>query len=104
LPDYLVSRVAEHGLRRAAEMREVALTLDDVGVRPIMATATAERQDALPRQMADAAVAYPDGDFSWRALADALAARGVVARIVSPLISRGDLRSGADDLPDWVTG
>ena len=76
LPDYLVSRVAEHGLRRAAEMREVALTLDDVGVRPIMATATAERQDALPRQMADAAVAYPDGDFSWRALADALAAHG----------------------------
>ncbi len=29
---------------------------------------------------------------------------GVVARIVSPLIFRGDLRSGADDLPDWVTG
>ena len=27
LPDYLVSRVAEHGRRRAAEMREVAATL-----------------------------------------------------------------------------
>ena len=33
LPDYLVSRVAEHGRRRAAEMREVAATLEDVGIR-----------------------------------------------------------------------
>ncbi len=75
LPDYLVSRVAEHGRRRAAEMREVALTLEDVGMRPTMAAATAERQDALVRQMAEAGVPYPaGGKFSWRALADALAA------------------------------
>ena len=44
LPDYLISRVAEHGVRRAAEMREVALTLLDVGVDPVMASATAQRQ------------------------------------------------------------
>jgi len=75
LPDYLVSRVAEHGRRRAAEMREVALTLEEVGIRPIMAAATAERHDALVRQMADAGVPYPEGGkFSWRSLADALAA------------------------------
>ncbi len=47
LPDYLISRVAEHGVRRAAEMREVALTLSDVGVEPVMASATAERQARL---------------------------------------------------------
>jgi 3-hydroxyisobutyrate dehydrogenase-like beta-hydroxyacid dehydrogenase len=75
LPDYLVSRVAEHGRRRAAEMREVALTLEDVGITPTMAAATAARHDALVRQMAAAGVAYPaEGTFSWRALADALAA------------------------------
>jgi 3-hydroxyisobutyrate dehydrogenase-like beta-hydroxyacid dehydrogenase len=75
LPDYLVSRVAEHGRRRAAEMREVALTLEDVGIRPTMAAATAERQDGLVRQMAEAGLPYPaGGKFSWRALADALAA------------------------------
>jgi 3-hydroxyisobutyrate dehydrogenase-like beta-hydroxyacid dehydrogenase len=74
LPDYLVSRVAEHGRRRAAEMREVALTLEEVGLPPIMATATAARHDALVQQMADAGIAYTAGGaFSWRALADALA-------------------------------
>jgi 3-hydroxyisobutyrate dehydrogenase-like beta-hydroxyacid dehydrogenase len=75
LPDYLVSRVAEHGRRRAAEMREVAATLGDVGVPPLMAAATAERHDALVRQMAAAGLAYDaNAKFSWRALADALAA------------------------------
>jgi len=74
LPDYLVSRVAEHGRRRAAEMREVARTLEDIGIAPIMAAATAARQDALVRQMSEAGVPYSDdGKFLWRALADALA-------------------------------
>jgi 3-hydroxyisobutyrate dehydrogenase-like beta-hydroxyacid dehydrogenase len=73
LPDYLVSRVAEHGRRRAAEMREVARTLDDVGIPPLMASATALRHDALVQAMSDAGLGYPaDGKFSWRALADAL--------------------------------
>jgi len=44
LPDYLVSRVAEHGRRRAAEMREVAQTLEDMGVEPLMTRGTIERQ------------------------------------------------------------
>ncbi len=74
LPDYLVSRVAEHGRRRAAEMREVALTLEEAGVPPTMAKATAVRHDALVQQMAEAGLHYPADGFSWRALADALAA------------------------------
>ena len=75
LPDYLISRVAEHGRRRAAEMREVAHTLESVGVEPTMARATALRQDALIDAMAAHGLAYPHGQpFSWRWLADELAA------------------------------
>jgi 3-hydroxyisobutyrate dehydrogenase-like beta-hydroxyacid dehydrogenase len=74
LPDYLISRVAEHGRRRAAEMREVAHTLETVGVEPTMARATAARQDALIDAMAAHGLTYPHGAaFSWRWLADALA-------------------------------
>jgi 3-hydroxyisobutyrate dehydrogenase-like beta-hydroxyacid dehydrogenase len=73
LPDYLVSRVAEHGRRRAAEMREVAHTLQDIGMEPIMASATAVRQDWLIDAMTAQALQYPHGEpFSWRWLADEL--------------------------------
>jgi 3-hydroxyisobutyrate dehydrogenase-like beta-hydroxyacid dehydrogenase len=73
LPDYLISRVAEHGRRRAAEMREVAHTLEDVGIEPTMARATAARQDALIDEMVVKGLSYSHGQpFSWRVLADAL--------------------------------
>jgi 3-hydroxyisobutyrate dehydrogenase-like beta-hydroxyacid dehydrogenase len=73
LPDYLVSRVAEHGRRRAAEMREVAHTLQDVGIEPTMALATAARQDWVIDAMTAHGIGYPQGKpFSWRWLADAL--------------------------------
>lgn len=71
LPDYLISRVAEHGVRRAAEMREVARTLSDVGVSPLMAEATAERQAWLVEAMASHGAAYEE-PFAWRALVDSL--------------------------------
>jgi 3-hydroxyisobutyrate dehydrogenase-like beta-hydroxyacid dehydrogenase len=74
LPDYLISRVAEHGRRRAAEMREVAHTLQEVGIEPTMALATAARQDALIDEMAAKGLSYAHGrPFSWRELADELA-------------------------------
>jgi 3-hydroxyisobutyrate dehydrogenase-like beta-hydroxyacid dehydrogenase len=72
LPDYLVSRVAQHGRRRAAEMREVAAALRDVAIEPHMALATAVRQDWLVDEMASANVPYLSGSFSWKDLADAL--------------------------------
>ncbi len=73
LPDYLISRVAEHGKRRAAEMREAAQALRDVGIDPLMAGATAERQDALVKEIAGQIPASRAGKpFSWRELADAL--------------------------------
>jgi 3-hydroxyisobutyrate dehydrogenase-like beta-hydroxyacid dehydrogenase len=74
LPDYLISRVAEHGRRRAAEMREAAQAVSDVGIDPQMARATAARQDWLVDEIAAQGLARHSGeDFSWRALADAIA-------------------------------
>jgi 3-hydroxyisobutyrate dehydrogenase-like beta-hydroxyacid dehydrogenase len=73
LPDYLISRVAEHGHRRALEMREVAQTLEQVGVEPVMALATAQRQEQLIGKMAQRKLAVDSAEqFSWRALSDAL--------------------------------
>ncbi|HXY50380.1 MAG TPA: DUF1932 domain-containing protein [Terriglobales bacterium] len=73
LPDYLISRVAEHGQRRAAEMREVARTLQDVAVEPMMALAAAQCQEQLVCEMAERNYALQaDEPFSWRSLADAV--------------------------------
>lgn len=73
LPDYLISRVAEHGRRRASEMREVARTLEDAGFEPTMAAATAKLQDALVDEMREHGVPYSkEAKFSWPSLADAL--------------------------------
>ncbi|HWF37984.1 MAG TPA: DUF1932 domain-containing protein [Candidatus Acidoferrales bacterium] len=74
LPDYLVSRVAQHGRRRAAEMREVAEALKDVGLDPQMALATAARQDWLVDEMLKAGISYNGRNFSWTDLADEIAA------------------------------
>jgi 3-hydroxyisobutyrate dehydrogenase-like beta-hydroxyacid dehydrogenase len=45
LADYMIGRVVEHGERRAREMEEVAETLSAMGIEPIMAAATARRQE-----------------------------------------------------------
>jgi 3-hydroxyisobutyrate dehydrogenase-like beta-hydroxyacid dehydrogenase len=47
LSGYLIERVVSHGKRRAAEMREVAATLRDIGIEPLMADATAKREQWL---------------------------------------------------------
>jgi len=83
LPDYLISRVAEHGHRRAVEMREVAQTLEHVGIEPVMALATAQRQEQLIGKIAKRRLAFDSAErFSWRSLSDA---------VVRP---RGRTRSG----------
>jgi len=45
LARYLISRSLLHGKRRAEEMREVARTVSEIGVEPLLAAPTAERQD-----------------------------------------------------------
>jgi 3-hydroxyisobutyrate dehydrogenase-like beta-hydroxyacid dehydrogenase len=74
LPDYLISRVAEHGKRRAAEMREAAQAVADAGLEPLTALATAQRQDWLAQTIAEFSLAIPKGEkFVWQELADAIA-------------------------------
>jgi 3-hydroxyisobutyrate dehydrogenase len=45
LARYVISRALIHGKRRAEEMREVARTVDEAGVEPMLSRAIAERQD-----------------------------------------------------------
>jgi 3-hydroxyisobutyrate dehydrogenase-like beta-hydroxyacid dehydrogenase len=73
--DYLVSRVVVHGRRRAAEMREVAVTIREAGLEPFMAAATAKCQDRISDIVDAGAGSHVAGsDFSWRRFADAVAA------------------------------
>lgn len=43
--NYMIGRTLEHGGRRAEEMREVAKTVQNIGLTPHMSLATAERQN-----------------------------------------------------------
>ena len=45
LARYMISRSLEHGTRRAEEMREVAETVREAGIDPLMSLATAARQE-----------------------------------------------------------
>lgn len=45
--DYNLDRMMVHGIRRAAEMDEVAATLEDLGIEPLLTRGTAERQREL---------------------------------------------------------
>lgn len=49
LSAYMISRALEHGKRRAEEMREVAKTVEEAGLSPLMSSACAERQDLSAR-------------------------------------------------------
>ena len=75
LAGYLIGRVVQHGRRRAAEMREVADTETAIGLDPLMALATAKRQDWL----ADEAAAMPAlkdlPEEQWRDVLDRLIAK-----------------------------
>jgi 3-hydroxyisobutyrate dehydrogenase-like beta-hydroxyacid dehydrogenase len=74
LADYLISRVSEHGKRRAAEMREAAQTVADAGLEPLTALATAQRQDWLAQTIEELGLNIPKGgDFQWQELADTIA-------------------------------
>ncbi len=55
--DYNLDRMLAHGVRRAAEMEEVAKTLSDLGVDPAMTRGTIQRQ----REMGALMMTPPDG-------------------------------------------
>ena len=61
---YMIERVVSHGRRRAEEMREVAETVRGTGLAPLMATATAERQQWMADLGAKEAVRAANGGKS----------------------------------------
>lgn len=67
LPHYLISRVAEHGTRRAEEMEEVVKTLNDAGITGLMSQATRQVQAGLPQKMREQGLSYQDLlPFDWQ--------------------------------------
>ncbi|KAB8306937.1 NAD(P)-dependent oxidoreductase [Rouxiella chamberiensis] len=73
LPHYLISRIAEHGKRRAEEMREVVKTLADVGVAPNMSSGTVLAQQELVDSLAEKGIRYSDLEpFEWERTVDLL--------------------------------
>ena len=77
---YFFSRVAQHGKRRAEEMREVANTVHEAGFEPFMASAIALKHDWMASQARAGHFADLGAQPSWQAFADRLlAARGPAA-------------------------
>jgi hypothetical protein len=86
---YLISGVAEHGKRRATEMREAAETLRNIGLELFTALATAQRQDWLVREIAERGITIrPDEQFSWQQLADEIADAVPPEKSSTPAIKR----------------
>ena len=97
LADYMIGRVVVHGERRAREMEEVADTLRAIGVEPIMADATARRQD-WSAELNLRAHFGPDGP---RTAADVAA---VVARLTGqPANTKLRDMSGSEGWPEGST-
>ncbi len=69
---YMLERVMTHGLRRAAEMREVALTVDLLGLPPAMSRASVGWQQAIG-ELGLKTTAEEAADY--RVLADRILAR-----------------------------
>ncbi len=71
---YFFSRVAQHGQRRAEEMRECANTVREVGFEPTMAQSIAEKHQWVADQSRAGVFAGVDKSGPWQDYADALLA------------------------------
>jgi 3-hydroxyisobutyrate dehydrogenase-like beta-hydroxyacid dehydrogenase len=69
---YFYSRVVQHGKRRAEEMREVANTVREAGFEPLMAAATASKQDWVASLAAQGVFDGMEDHPAWQAYADRL--------------------------------
>ena len=69
---YFFSRVAQHGKRRAEEMREAANTVREAGFEPWMATAIADKHDWVAQQSRDGVFDGLPKDANWQQFADRL--------------------------------
>lgn len=71
---YFFSRVAQHGKRRAEEMRECAQTVREAGFAPLMAEAIAEKHQWVADQARAGVLGGVEQSAAWQAYADALLA------------------------------
>jgi 3-hydroxyisobutyrate dehydrogenase-like beta-hydroxyacid dehydrogenase len=71
---YFFSRVAQHGKRRAEEMRESANTVLEAGFTPTMAAAIADKHDWVAQQSRAGVFAGVAKDAAWQDYADRLIA------------------------------
>ncbi len=69
---YFFSRVAQHGKRRAEEMREVANTVREAGYEPFLAAAIAQKHDWMAAQARAGLFLDLVQPSDWRAYADRL--------------------------------
>ena len=72
---YFFSRVAQHGKRRAEEMRESANTVLEAGFTPFMAAAIAEKHDWVAQQSRAGVFAGIGTEAQWQDYADRLLER-----------------------------
>ena len=72
---YFFSRVAQHGKRRAEEMRESARTVQEAGFAPIMAAAIADKHDWVAAQAREGIFRDISADAPWQVWADRLIER-----------------------------
>ena len=98
LARYVISRALLHSRRRAEEMREVARTVEEAGVEPLLSCAIAERQDwayEQGRRLSPEQRPLPTWACSWTSSPGLCAGRSVRRRVHS-LVARQQLlaRSG----------
>ncbi|MES2840191.1 MAG: DUF1932 domain-containing protein [Pseudomonadota bacterium] len=67
---YFFSRVAQHGQRRAQEMREAAQTVREAGFEPVMASAIADKHDWMAGKARAGDFADMPDKPHWQAWAD----------------------------------
>lgn len=78
---YFFSRVAQHGQRRAEEMREAALTVREAGFEPIMASAIAAKHQWVADQARQGAFVGIAKNAPWQEWADCLLQTGEAPRL-----------------------
>ncbi|HTW66803.1 MAG TPA: DUF1932 domain-containing protein [Bryobacteraceae bacterium] len=78
LADYMVGRVVVHGERRAREMEEVAATLREIDIEPIMAEAIVRRMD-WSVEAGLKQIFHGEAPKSYREVVDAVAKKPVGA-------------------------
>src|SRR4051812_4167927 len=86
LARYVISRALLHSRRRAEEMREVARTVEEAGVEPLLSCAIAERQDwayEQGRRLSPEQRPLPTWACSWTSSPGLCAGRSVRRRVHS---------------------